>query len=68
MYLFFHYNFCSSFPRIRHKRGRLTLGQWQFCRDRQKYSAYPRYRDNEVRLFECHVPVKNNQAPHYINE
>ena len=47
---------CSSYPRNQHKRDRLikgknALGQRQLCRDRQKCSTYPRYRDNEVRLY-----------------
>ena len=49
------YYFCSSYPRNRHKRDRLikgknALGQRQLCRDRQKCTTYPRYRD-EVRLY-----------------
>ena len=46
----------SSYPRNWHKRdrlikGKIALGQRQLCRDRHKCSTYPRYRDNEVRLY-----------------
>ena len=32
-------------------KGKNALGQRQLCRDRHKCSTYPKYRDNEVRLY-----------------